>query len=50
MPGNAETLPLMLPLFSTVEAERWLACTRSTMFTVRLSPTRRARWSSNSGR
>jgi hypothetical protein len=48
--GSAVMPPLMLPVLSTELVLDWLAATFSTICTVSVSPTRRARWSSNSGR
>ena len=50
MPGSAVIAPLRSPLLSTLEVDFWLALTFSTICTVSVSPARRARWSSNSGR
>src|SRR4051812_47188712 len=50
MPGSAGTAALTLPLLSIELVLFWLALTFSTICTVIVSPTRRARWSSNSGR
>ena len=50
MPGNALTLASRLPLLSIVLVALWLALIFSSMRITSVSPTRRARWSSNSGR
>ena len=50
-PGSADSVESILPLLSTVLVGAfWVALTFSTMTTVSVSPTMRARWSSNSGR
>ena len=49
-PGSALMLPLRSLLLSIELVLFWLALTFSTICTTSVSPTRRARWSSNSGR
>jgi hypothetical protein len=50
MPGSAVTPAEIEPPLSMELVLFWLAATFSTICTVSVSPTRRARWSSNSGR
>ena len=49
-PGMAVTEPASVPLLSTELVEVCVALTFSPICTSSVSPTRRARWSSNSGR
>jgi len=50
MPGSALTLASRLPALSIELVLFCTALTFSTMLTVSVSPTNRARWSSNIGR
>jgi hypothetical protein len=47
---QAVSPPVTAPVLSMVLVDFWLALTFSTICTVSVSPTMRARWSSNSGR
>jgi hypothetical protein len=50
MPGSALMLASRVPVLSTLLLALWLALIFSSILITMMSPTWRARWSSNSGR